>query len=142
MAGTIPALEIAVAWGDMDAFQHVNNTVFLRWCESARLRLFEDSGLIHSYQNSGIGPILASIQCRFRSPVLYPESVRVEVQILRLGEQDFELDYQIYAVSTGIRVASAQDRCVIFDYRQQAKAAFPPQVRQAFEARFQPGLKA
>ena len=137
MTTPIPALEIPVAWGDMDAFQHVNNTVFLRWCESARLRLFEDTGLIASHKSSGIGPILASIQCRFRTPVLYPESVRVQVQILRLGEQDFELDYQIYAISTGTCVASAQDRCVIFDYTQQTKTAFPPQVRSAFEARYQ-----
>ncbi len=133
---SIPAIEIPVAWGDMDAFQHVNNTVFLRWCESARLRIFEDTGLIASHQSTGIGPILASIQCRFRAPVLYPESVQVEVKILRLGQQDFELDYQIYAVSTGICVASAQDRCVIFDYHNQTKADFPPQVRSAFEANY------
>ena len=24
-----------VQWGDMDAFQHVNNTVYFRWFESA-----------------------------------------------------------------------------------------------------------
>lgn len=131
----IPVLEIPVAWGDMDAFQHVNNTVFLRWCESARLRLFEDTGLIQSHRDSGVGAILASVQCRFRAPVLYPETVRVALQILRLGEQDFELDYQIEALSSGVRVASAQDRCVIFDYRQQTKASFPVKVRSAFEAR-------
>lgn len=135
MSISILALEIPVAWGDMDAFQHVNNTVFLRWCESARLRLFEETGLLLSHQETGVGPILASIQCRFRAPVLYPESVRVELTILRLGEQDFELDYQIYALSSGVRVASAQDRCVIFDYLKQVKASFPLTVRSAFEAR-------
>lgn len=35
------SIEIPVAWGDMDAFAHVNNTVYLRWFESARIAFFE-----------------------------------------------------------------------------------------------------
>ena len=30
-------LEIPVAWGDMDAMLHVNNTVYLRWFLTGRL---------------------------------------------------------------------------------------------------------
>ncbi|GGD72752.1 acyl-CoA thioesterase [Maribacter cobaltidurans] len=34
-------LELPVQWGDMDAAQHVNNTVYLRWMESARIEMFQ-----------------------------------------------------------------------------------------------------
>ena len=34
-------VEIVVAWGDMDAYGHVNNAVFLRWFETARIKWFE-----------------------------------------------------------------------------------------------------
>ena len=30
-------IEIPVAWGDMDAFQHVNNVAYFRYFESARI---------------------------------------------------------------------------------------------------------
>ncbi|MFO0573679.1 MAG: thioesterase family protein [Polyangia bacterium] len=35
------SLRIVVAWGDMDALGHVNNTVYLRWFESARIAWWE-----------------------------------------------------------------------------------------------------
>ena len=34
------SVQIPVAWGDMDAFGHVNNTVYLRWFETARIAFF------------------------------------------------------------------------------------------------------
>jgi len=32
--------EIPVLWGDMDAFGHVNNIIYLKWCETSRIELF------------------------------------------------------------------------------------------------------
>ena len=34
-------IEIPVAWGEMDAFQHLNNIVYFRYFESARIAYFE-----------------------------------------------------------------------------------------------------
>ena len=34
-------IEIPVAWGDMDAFQHVNNVTYFKYFESARIAYFE-----------------------------------------------------------------------------------------------------
>ena len=34
-------MSLPVLWGDMDAFQHVNNTASIRWFESSRIRLIE-----------------------------------------------------------------------------------------------------
>jgi len=31
------SLEIPLLWGNMDAAQHVNNTVYLRWMESIQV---------------------------------------------------------------------------------------------------------
>ena len=38
-------LTVAVQWGDQDAMQHVNNVVYFRWCESARIAYFGRIGL-------------------------------------------------------------------------------------------------
>ncbi len=51
-------LAIPVAWGDMDAMGHVNNTVYLRYFESARIAYFERVGFLEEMASSGVGPIL------------------------------------------------------------------------------------
>jgi acyl-CoA thioester hydrolase len=33
-------IEIPIAWGEMDAFQHVNNIFYFRYFESARIAYF------------------------------------------------------------------------------------------------------
>src|SRR5687767_1167703 len=52
-------VEIPVQWGDMDAFGHVNNTVYFRWFESARIAYFEKIGLNERMRRDRKGPILA-----------------------------------------------------------------------------------
>ena len=54
-------IEIPVFWGDMDAMRHVNNTVYLRYFESARIALFERLGYLDVMEQTGVGPILGSI---------------------------------------------------------------------------------
>lgn len=128
----IPPVELTVLWGDMDAFQHVNNTVYLRWCESARLIFFERTGLIKAQQSTGVGPILASIQCRFRAPVIYPDTVSVHSTLTRMGTQDFELQHLIHSQQLQKIVAEVHERGVIFNYNTQQKADFPTEVAAAF----------
>ena len=38
-------IELPVQWGDMDSFGHVNNVVYLRWFESARIAYGNRIGL-------------------------------------------------------------------------------------------------
>src|ERR1700677_2939135 len=46
LAGFSVAIAIPVQWGDQDAFAHVNNVVFFRWFESARIAYFRRIGLM------------------------------------------------------------------------------------------------
>ena len=55
-------IDIPIAWGDMDAFQHVNNTVYFKHFESARISYFEKIDFLEVMNKTGIGPILASTQ--------------------------------------------------------------------------------
>ncbi len=121
-------LDLAVAWGDMDAYGHVNNTVFIRWCESARIVFFEQIGLETCRKKTGLGGILASIQCRYRAPVIYPDTVSVSINIQNLSATDFELKYLIWSKTQLKTVAEASDRIVAYDYRSLKKASWPEQI--------------
>ena len=42
---TFPVVsKIPVLWGDMDSFQHVNNVIYFRYFESARIQYFDTLG--------------------------------------------------------------------------------------------------
>ena len=58
MARTI-TLDIPVRWGDLDAFNHVNNTVFLRFIEEARIHFFTDLG--DEWLSDGSGPGVVNV---------------------------------------------------------------------------------
>ena len=76
---------VPVAWGDLDAFGHVNNTVFFRWFETARMALFREVGVLEDMERTGVGPILARTECNFRLPVAYPDTIRARTGIQRSG---------------------------------------------------------
>jgi len=67
-------IQITVAWGEMDAFQHVNNVVYFKYFESARINYFEETGINAHMQTTGVGPILGNTQCRFKAPLTYPDT--------------------------------------------------------------------
>jgi acyl-CoA thioester hydrolase len=69
---------IAIRWGDMDAMGHVNNTVYFRYMEQARIAWFES--LVPRADAWGeIGIVIVNASCNFRRPINYPGTVQVEV---------------------------------------------------------------
>jgi acyl-CoA thioester hydrolase len=62
-------------WGDMDALGHMNNTVYFRYFEQARIAWFDAIGA--DYKKLPEGPILGSIACRFVLPAVYPCDLEV-----------------------------------------------------------------
>jgi len=86
-------LTLRVAWGDMDAYQHVNNTLYFRYFESARIAYMDQLAVAGFMSNRGIGPILHSINCRFRLPVTYPDTVVIGVRVTEIAEDRFIMDH-------------------------------------------------
>ena len=75
--------EIPVLWGDMDAFGHVNNIIYLKWCETSRIELFckiwdlDGLKIDEILEKSGVGPILANFNTNYRIPVVCPDTIYV-----------------------------------------------------------------
>ncbi len=134
-----------VIWGDMDAARHVNNTVYFRYFENARIAYFEQIGFGLDLTAS-VGPILAHTQCRFRFPLTYPDTVSVGTGVTGLGEDRFLMRFTVVSHRHG-RVAAQGDGLIVsYDYPNQSKAPLPDAVRAAiialegFDAAAPPGL--
>lgn len=122
-------VEIPVAWGDMDALGHVNNTVYFRYFETARISCFAELGLGQIEQSNGVGPILQSASCRFRIPLTYPDTVTVGARIGDVGEDRFVMLYRAVSHHYDAVAADGESLIVTFDYATSTKARVPDDLR-------------
>ena len=114
-----------VAWGDMDANRHVNNVVYFRYIEHARLRYFTVLEFLKMQEEIGIGPILAWTDCRFRRPLEYPDTVSIGTRIRDVEADRFVMDSIIVSHAQEQVAAEGQQRVVVYDYRNHRKAPLP-----------------
>jgi acyl-CoA thioester hydrolase len=125
------AIDIPIAWGDMDAFQHVNNVVYFRHFESARIAYFDKIRFIEVMDATGIGPILASTRCRFKIPLTYPDRVSVGAKVDHMEQDRFVMKYSVVSRKHANIAAIGEGVLVTFDYRNNRKADIPEQIRKA-----------
>jgi acyl-CoA thioester hydrolase len=128
------AITVPVQWGDQDAFGHVNNTVYFRWFESARIAYFERIGLSHMREVEPIAPILASISCDYRSQVTFPDTVHVGIRVTRIGRSSIGLEHTIVSQRRAVIAAEGSATVVVFDYRANKSQPVPLAIRQGIEA--------
>ena len=127
-------VKLPVQWGDQDAFGHVNNTVFLRWFESARIAFLSHIGLSHLMETQGIGAILAAVQCNYRRQVHYPDTVHVGARLGRIGRTSVILHHEVYSETIGGVVTDGESTVVVFDYREQRPLRIPAEVQARLES--------
>jgi acyl-CoA thioester hydrolase len=127
-------LLLPVQWGEMDAYGHVNNAVYFRWFESARMAYFARLGWPELERESGVGPILHSTQARFRAPLHWPDEVEVGASAGEVLEDRFTMRYEVRSRRLDRLAAEGSGLIVAFDYRAQAKTRLPDPVRERLAA--------
>jgi len=128
------SVSIPVAWGEMDALQHVNNVVYARWLETARMVYLERIGLIDRMREEGIGPILARTVIDYERPLRYPDTVRIDATITRIGGSSFTMAFRVRSESQGAVAATAEQVMVVYDYRAARSAPVDDRLRAAIGA--------
>lgn len=123
-------VETPVAWGDMDAFGHVNNTVFFRYFETARIAYFDEIDFTGGPERGEVGPILHSTHCRFRRPLTYPDTVTVAARVTETGEDRLSMEYRVVSRKLGAVAAEGGGIVVCYDYGEGRKAPLPERIRR------------
>ena len=126
-------VEIPVAWGEMDAFGHVNNAVYFRYFESARSDYFERLRIFDVAKETGVGPILASISCRFKLPLVYPDTVSVGVRVTSIESDRYVVEHRVVSHAHAEIAAYGEGLIVNYDYHERRKTPLTDEVRNAIE---------
>ena len=126
-------ISLSVQWGEMDSYGHVNNTVYFRWFESARMEYFARIDWPEVEKETGVGPILHSTRARFRAPLGWPDEVEVATRITNLLSDRFTMLYEARSRALDRVVAEGEGIIVSFDYRRMEKAPLPETIRARIE---------
>ena len=121
--------EIPVLWGDMDDFGHVNNIIYLKWCETSRVELFREIWNLKSLkmqdimEKEGMGPILANFNMNYKIPIQYPDMITVKTRITSIGNTSFGVGHELFSKTNKDKiVASGESVIVMINYKSGKKA--------------------
>ncbi len=121
-------IELPVQWGDMDAFNHVNNTSYFKYFESVRIAYFEKLGVMGQDNTTNIAPILAETNCRYKLPLHYPDTITVGASIIEQHTHGFLMEYAIFS-HTHQKISSVgKGRIVMLNYATHEKFAVDEQL--------------
>jgi len=121
---------IPVRWGDMDAMGHVNNTVYFRYMEQARISWFD--ALVpdnEAWKTTGI--VIANATCNFKRPINYPGTVDVQVFIGPPGGSSVPTFYELNI--SGELYADGAATVVFIDMQKQKPIRIPQAIREVLQ---------
>jgi len=117
---------IEIRWGDMDAMGHVNNTVYFRYMEQARINWFE-SLMPRGEAWRSIGIVIVNASCNFKKPINYPGTVEVKVFAGAPGGSSVPTYYEL---SIGSQLYADGAATVVFvDAEKQTPLRIPDAIR-------------
>jgi acyl-CoA thioester hydrolase len=121
---------IPVRWGDMDAMGHVNNTVYFRYMEQARISWFE-SLVPRGEAWASIGIVIVNASCTFRRPINYPSTVEVRVFVGAPGRSSVPTSYELHVREE--LYADGAATVVFIDAKEQKPLSIPQTIREALQ---------
>jgi acyl-CoA thioester hydrolase len=133
LAGFPVVAEIPILWGDEDAFGHVNNIMYLRWCETVRVDYLRRIGMFPDLPPSGPGPIVASVKCDYRMPLKHPDVVIAGARVTHIGTSSFRMEHRIVSRDFNKVAAEMDSTLVIVDYASGRPIPVPAETRRAIE---------
>lgn len=134
LAGFPVVVEADAAWGHMDSFRHLNNVVYFHLFENARVEYLRRVGWFDLMDATGVGPIVASTQARFRRPVKWPDRLLVGARVITIEPDRVTFEHRIVSTALDDLATEGQAVVVCYDYKQGKKTALPFDLRERIDA--------
>jgi acyl-CoA thioester hydrolase len=126
----IHVARIALRWRDMDIHRHVNNTVYFRYLEQARIEWFDT--VRSEWSEADEGCVIASAHCNYLKPLTYPAAIEVCLYADSPGRSSFTFYYDVFrAGDRSVRYAEGYTRLVWVDRRTERSVPLPDFMRAA-----------
>ena len=122
-----------IRFGDLDAMRHLNNVVFLRYFETARIGYIREPMPGHdpAHPEGNFGLIFAECQIFYRSPGQFDEEVAIDLRVADVRRSSFRVEFRMRA---GERLlADGYGTLVGYDYEHQRATPLPEGLRSSLD---------
>ncbi|MFC4822306.1 acyl-CoA thioesterase [Dokdonella ginsengisoli] len=89
------SVPLAVRWGDLDAFNHVNNAAFLVYVQEARLAWL--AAIDGTWFDETMMPVVAAATMNYRRQLTWPAGIVVELAATRVGNSSLTIAHRVVA---------------------------------------------
>jgi len=122
---------VKVQWSDMDAYQHVNNVVYVIWGEIARIDYFTtlNIGSFSSLPNKlKYAPILGFQSVKYIAPLVYPDTIHIGTKTEEIRDDRIVLKSYYYSENLKKLIAIKTHEIILFDYKSNKKIPVPKEL--------------
>jgi acyl-CoA thioester hydrolase len=116
---TVP---ISIRFRDLDAYGHVNNSVFFTYLEEARIKLIGKHFRVEMGEETVF--VVAHAACSYKLPIEFGVELFVTMTVREMRRASFIVDYVI-SDSEGTTYATAETTLVAFDPVSRRAASIP-----------------
>lgn len=121
---------MSIRWGDMDAMGHVNNTIYFRYMEQARIEWFAQMNC--NPDPKGKGPVIINAHCTFLRQLKYPGDIEVLTYVGEPGRSSFETFQEIRCADGPEKPAAEGGAKVVWvDFSTEKSMPLPEEIRRA-----------
>ncbi|WP_428035781.1 acyl-CoA thioesterase [Amphritea sp.] len=121
--------QIAVRWGDMDAYGHVNNALYMRYLEEARVQCLASIGA--TMDGKGTDPVIINVGCTFLRPVTYPATLIIKSYVGEIGRSSFMTWYELSTTDNPDQLCTeGYSKVVWMDHSTGRSVPLPDIIRQ------------
>ncbi len=114
-------------WGDMDAFGHINNVIYMRYFETARVRYFETMPTFTNFSEPA-KPVLVSLSGEYKRPVVHPDTLSIFVGVKKLGNASMTMGCEMYS-DKGYLAFVGECTLVMVDLEKNRPVRVPEDMR-------------
>ena len=119
---------------DVDSFGHVNNAVYLRYCEGARNDYMLERGLVFAdFRTWNAGPVLVRAELDFRLPAVTDDELVIRGVLTTEGRIRFRIDHEIERVRDGRLLCVARLDFAFVELTTGRPCRTPEAFRNAFQ---------
>jgi acyl-CoA thioester hydrolase len=119
-------------WGDMDAYGHVNNVVYLSYLEEARVDMLFTLGSEQGGKALSDGVLVARHEIDYKRPLIYhPRGVDIDLWVGAIKGASFEICYEVH--DDTVLFATAASLLVPYDLEAERPRRVSPEERAFLE---------
>lgn len=122
-----------IRWGDMDAMGHVNNAVYFRYLEQARVEWLQSADFAVEWRDTG--PVVINAHCTYLRQLKYPGEIEIRTYAGEPGRSSFETVQEIRRVDTpDVLCAEGGAKVVWVNYAEEKSVPIPDALRRLLAA--------